>query len=138
MKVEKDKIRISFNQYEEDIIEEIIPVFQHIYDTMKYHDCNIMLNEDTGECILLRDFGRVLGILSGLTEMTEILFDEREQNNEANRWYYDDTRETKTNDWRHCECEYYDDCEECQELHSGDCYCDLFDDCDECRACYEG
>lgn len=65
-------IEIAFNVYEEKICEDMAKIIEDIIDEMKEFDCNEMYSTNTGECVSLSEFRRTLGIITGLTNMTEI------------------------------------------------------------------
>ena len=64
---------IRYTDADEYLIDTMARLIDETRETMRAHDCNLMYNTYTGECIALEEFDRFAGILSGLAEMDEIL-----------------------------------------------------------------
>ena len=97
MLVEK-KLSVYFNTVETNTFTYCAKVIDDVIEKMKSYDCNEMYSAETGECVSLSDFCRMLGILTGLTNMTEI--------------YYADFP-TEEEPYMDKECASYDDCRQC-------------------------
>ena len=65
-------IEVALNIWETKTCEEMATIIEDIIDKMKENNCNQMYSMHTGECVSLSEFRRVLGIITGLTNMTEI------------------------------------------------------------------
>ena len=64
---------IRYTDSDEYLIDTMARLINETRETMRAHDCDLMYNTYTGECITLDEFDRLAGILGGLAEMDEIL-----------------------------------------------------------------
>ena len=72
MTVNNSAYHISFNNFEKNLFALMEEIINEMRTTMRNHDCNLIFNTLTGECIPLEDFDRMAGILSGLPMMDEM------------------------------------------------------------------
>ena len=74
MKVINSKVNhVRYTDYEEKIISLMTMVVEDTRTVMRSQGCDLMYNTQTGECVTLDEFDRIAGILSGLSDMDEIL-----------------------------------------------------------------
>ena len=74
MKVSNTNVcHIRYSDSDEYLIDTMAKLIDKTRDIMRAHNCDLMYNTQTGECITLDEFDRLAGILSGLAEMDEIL-----------------------------------------------------------------
>lgn len=64
---------IRYTENEECIMRLMYDIIDETCDLMHEYDCNLMYNTQTGERITFDEFYRLKGILSGLSEMDEIV-----------------------------------------------------------------
>lgn len=64
---------IRYSDSDEYLIDTMAKLIDKTRDIMRAHNCDLMYNTQTGECITLNEFDRLAGILSGLADMDEIL-----------------------------------------------------------------
>lgn len=72
MTINNSAYHISYSNFEKNLFGLLEEVINETRAIMRNHDCNLMFNTLTGECIPLEDFDRMAGILSGLPTMDEI------------------------------------------------------------------
>lgn len=74
MKISNTNVcHIRYSDSDEYLIDTMAKLVDKTRDIMRAHNCNLMYNTQTGECITLNEFDRLAGILSGLADMDEIL-----------------------------------------------------------------
>lgn len=74
MKVSNTNVcHIRYSDSDEYLIDTMAKLIDKTRDIMRAHNCDLMYNTQTGECITLNEFDRLAGILSGLADMDEIL-----------------------------------------------------------------
>lgn len=64
---------IRYSDSDEYLIDTMAKLIDKTREIMRAHNCDLMYNTYTGECITLNEFDRLAGILSGLADMDEIL-----------------------------------------------------------------
>ena len=74
MKILNTQFYIQTTLAEDSIINNCHKVIEGIISQMIAHNCNEMINHETGEVITLDEFKRMLGILGGLPYMTSMYF----------------------------------------------------------------